>query len=132
MKFAARLSPSSWALLALVLTLANVQAPDIAAAADPKPKTVSMVVDYDDGVQVHFTALAYREEMTVFDALTAASTHKHGITFSHRGSGELAMLTKLGEVKNEGGGEKSRNWMFYVNAKSAKSSMGVTKLQPGD
>jgi hypothetical protein len=80
---------------------------------------------------VHFTALPYREEMTVLDAVTAAAAHKHGVPFTHRGSGALAMLTKFGEVKNEGGGEKSKNWMFYVNGKPATASMGVTRLELG-
>ena len=57
-----------------------------ALAAEPKAATVRLVVDYGDGAQVHFTALPWREGMTVLDALGAAQAHPHGITFSQRGS----------------------------------------------
>src|SRR6185369_3043138 len=100
------------------------------AGAAQKAATVRLVIDYGDGVEVHFTALPWTEEMTALDALTAAQKHPRGITFSHRGSGRSAMITAIGNQKNEGGGEKSRNWLFYVNDKPAEVSAGVYKLKP--
>ncbi len=103
-----------------------------ACAADPRPATVRLVVDYGDGAQLHLTALPWRDGMTVIDALTAAQTHRHGVAFTHRGSGSSAMVTKIDDVKNEGGGEKSKNWLFYVNDKPAEVGAGVFKLKAGD
>jgi len=102
------------------------------SAADPAPATVRLVVDYGDGVEVHFKALRWREGMTVLDALTAAKSHPRGIAFSQRGSGSSAMITAIGGLQNEGAGEKSKNWLYYVNAKAAEVGAGVLKLKPGD
>ncbi len=100
--------------------------------ADPKPATVRLIVDYGDGVQTHFTALPWREGMTVLDALSAASKHARGVTFGQRGSGGAAMITQIGDAKNEGGGLDSRNWLFYVNRQQGKVSAGKQTLSPGD
>ena len=70
--------------------------------------------------------------MTVVDALIAARSHTHGLAFSQRGAGSSAMITSLGDQSNEGGGEKSRNWLYYVNDKPAEVGAGVRKLKPGD
>lgn len=96
--------------------------------AEPKA-LVSLVVDYGDGVSVHFTDLNWREGMTVFDALSAARAHRHGITFSHRGSGSTVMVTKIGDLTNEGDG---KNWMYSVNDKAGDVSAGVRPLKPLD
>src|SRR5262245_41640455 len=117
--------------VAVRLLAAGVMVLSLAGAVQ-KPATVRLVVDYGDGVQTHFTALPWTEAMTVLDALAAAQKHPRGISFSHRGSGRSAMVTAIGNQKNEGGGEKSRNWMFYVNDKPAEVSAGVFKLAPCD
>jgi hypothetical protein len=96
---------------------------------EPKASTVRLVVDYGDGVEVHFTALPWREDMTVLNALSAAQAHRHGMSFTQRGAGASAMITKIGDVKNEGDG---RNWLYYVNEKQGEVSAGVMKLKPGD
>jgi Domain of unknown function (DUF4430) len=125
--------PTRRGLLGLCLACVAVTVtPPAVRAADAKTPTVSMVIDYNDGVAVHFSALAHREGMTVLDALTTAAAHKHGITFAQRGSGTTAMLTKIGDLKNEGGGEKSRNWILRVNGKLAQASMAATTLKSGD
>jgi hypothetical protein len=80
-------------------------------------------------VEVHFTALPWREGMTVQDALSAAQAHRHGITFVHRGTGSSAMITKIGDLKNEGDG---KNWLYSVNGKKAEQSAGAYKLKPLD
>ncbi|MBI3837942.1 MAG: DUF4430 domain-containing protein [Planctomycetia bacterium] len=103
-----------------------------AMAAEPKASTVRLAIDYGDGVQVHFTALPWREGMTVLDALNAAQAHPHGITFTHRGSGTSAMITKIGDLKNQGGGENSKNWIFYLNDKAGEVGAGSQRLKPLD
>ena len=87
------------------------------------------MVDYGDGVEVHFKALPWRDGMTVLDALVAAQARPHGVTFAHRGSGSSAMITKIGDLKNEGDG---KNWLYSVNEKSGEVSAGAHKLKPLD
>jgi len=101
-------------------------------AAEPAPATVRLIVDYGDGVQVHFTALAWREGMTVLDALTAAQAHRHGISFVHHGSGSTAMVTKIGDLKNEGGAGEGKNWLYRLNDKPGEVGAGAAKLKPAD
>lgn len=103
-----------------------------AAAADVKANTIKLIVDYGDGVELHYKALAYKPNMTVLDALTAAGAHKHGLTFKHRGAGSFAMLTRLNDLENEGGGPKAKNWLYQVNGKDADVSFGSRQLQAGD
>jgi hypothetical protein len=120
-----RFGPFFIAMAAIVLAHATVTL----VGAEPKTSTVRLVIDYGDNVQVHFTALAWHDGMTVLDALSAAQTHRHGIAFTHRGSGSTAMVTKIGDLKNEGDG---RNWLYSVNDKKGEVSAGICKLQPRD
>ena len=101
-------------------------APGASASAE---KPVKLIVDYGDGVQKHFTALAWKKDMTVLDAMQMAAEHPRGITFEYRGRGSTALLVRIDNVKNEGAG---RNWIYRVNGKLADRSMGVWRLQPGD
>jgi uncharacterized protein DUF4430 len=115
--------------LGLVLVgLALAAAATTAPCAEPEAN-VQLVVDYGDGVQLRFGALPWRDGMTVFDALSAAAAHRHGVTFEHKGSGASAMITKIGDLKNEGNG---RNWLYSVNDKQAEISAGIYKLKPRD
>ena len=101
-----------------------------ARAAEEPAKTVSLAVDYGDGSQKQFTALAWREGLTVLDAVRAAEKHPRGIKCELRGSGDTAFLVKIDDLKNEGGA--GRGWMFRVNGKLADRSLGVFPLQAGD
>ena len=106
--------------------------PALLIAAEPRAATVRLVVDYGDGVETHFTAIPWRKGMTVLDALKAAQMHRRGIKFAQRGSGSSALITKIGDVENEGGGQTSKNWMYRVNDKPAEVGAGVLELTPGD
>jgi len=55
------------------------------AAAETKPQTVQMVVDYGDGAEIRLTALPHRAGMTVLDAIEAAGAHPHGVKSSCAG-----------------------------------------------
>ncbi len=104
---------NAWGADAPVQRRAVRRAADLGAVESPA-RTVEMVIDYGDGVQVRFTALDWKEKMTVLDAVTAAGAHAHGVKSTIRGSGATAFVTQIGDVKNEGGGAKSRNWLFSV------------------
>lgn len=112
------------------LTFAVSVLPRQMLAADESAKTVSLVVDYGDGVQKHFTALEWREKMTVLEAVRQAEKHARGIKCEVRGSGETAFLVKIDDIKNEGGG--GRGWLFRVNGKLGDRSLGVFPIQAGD
>ena len=98
-------------------------------AAEPTTEAVSLVIDYGDGAQVHFTALRCSKGMTVVDALSAAQKHPHGVKFAQRGRGATALVTQIGDLKNEGNG---KNWIYSVNGKTAEVGAGAYKLEPGD
>src|SRR5262245_6666495 len=82
--------------------------------APPPAHTVRLIIYYGEGCQKHFTAIEWKKEMTVLDALNDAKASPHGITFQNRGSGATAFLTKIDDLANEGGGGK-RNWIYWVN-----------------
>ncbi len=100
-----------------------------AADGPPVPKRVRMVINYGDGVEKHFTQLAWRDGMTVLDALIAAEKHPHGIKIKYRGKGATAFLTKIDDLENEG---RTRNWIYRVNSKLATRGFGIFTLKPGD
>ena len=112
-------------LLVVLLVLAGASA---GSAADPRP-AVRLVVDYGDGVQVHFTALSWQQGMTVLDALAAAQKHPRGFKLTQKGRGTSAMITEIGGLKNEGNG---KNWLFSVNDKQADVGAGSYELKSGD
>jgi hypothetical protein len=107
---------------------------DIAAAGDwahAQTATVRLVVDYGDGVIKTITGLPWAKGSTVLDVMNAAKDRPHGITFSYTGSGASALLTRIDDVANEGGGAK-KNWQLWVNTAYADRSFGVYEVQPLD
>lgn len=104
----------------------------IAEAADPDQavKHVSLIIDYGDGTEKHFKTLAWREKMTVLDAMLQAAKHPRGIQFKHQGKGATVLLTQIDDLKNEGGGE--RNWIYRVNKELGDRSIGIYPLKAGD
>jgi hypothetical protein len=101
-------------------------------AADPEPLSVRLIIDYNDGVEKHFTAIPWKKGMTVMDAMRYAKRGSHGIDFKFTGSGDTAFLTQVDDLKNEGGGEGKKNWILRVNKKLATESFGVFELKPKD
>ncbi|MCA9124009.1 MAG: DUF4430 domain-containing protein [Planctomycetaceae bacterium] len=97
----------------------------IAAEAE----VVRLVIDYHDGVEKHFNAIAWKSGMTVMDAMQAAKKHPRGISFEHKGKGATVLLTKIDDVENEGRG---RNWLYRVNGDPGDRSIGIYELKPGD
>jgi hypothetical protein len=96
------------------------------------PRTVATIIDYGDGVEVHFKALPWNAKMTVLDALTAVGNHPHGVKAVIRGAGANAFVTQLGDLKNEGGGKQSHNWLFSVNNVEGEVGAGAAELKPAD
>lgn len=116
-------------LLALLVFLHLTTPVPAAEPTAQSVKAVRLVVDYGDGVEVHFKALPWREGMTVVDALEAAQKHPRGIKYVQRGRGANAMISEIGGKKNEGSG---KNWIFSVGGKTADVGAGAYELKPGD
>jgi hypothetical protein len=102
------------------------------ARAELKPGTVRLVVDYGDGVETHYKAIAWREGLTVLDVLSAAKKHARPLTYSQRGSGRGALITQIGDLANEGGGAADKNWMYTINGKAPEIGAGEQTVQPKD
>ena len=130
-----RIVSRRWCLCGLTLVALGALAAIQASGGPDEPKpvhAVRLIVDYGDGVQKHFTAIAWRKDMTVFDAMSQAKASPHGIMFQHTGSGSTAFLTRIDDLQNQGGGSGKHNWLFWVNTKLGDKSFGEYKLEPSD
>jgi hypothetical protein len=124
-----RLTRRAAAILLAAMLLA------IAAASDQthaQSATVRLVVDYGNGVIKTITGLPWAKGSTVLDVMNAAKDRPHGITFSYTGSGASALLTRIDDVANEGGGGVKKNGQLWVNTSYADRSFGVYEVQPLD
>lgn len=108
---------------------ADEQAKPAPKGNEPASETVKVVIDYGDGSQKQFSAVAWKQEMTVFAALEAAAKHPRGFKFVHQGKGETVLITAIDDLKNEGRG---RNWLYEVNGKLGDRSCAVMPLKAGD
>jgi hypothetical protein len=102
------------------------------ASAAALGQVVQLVIDYGDGAQKRFSAIPWRDGMTVLDVLHSAQQSPHGITLTVRGSGEAALLTKLDDQANEESAAGARNWLFYINDHLADKSLGAATVKSGD
>ena len=98
-------------------------------AGEPAQELVKVVIDYGDGVQKTFSAVPWKQELTVFAALESVAKHPRGVKIAHQGKGETVLVTAIDDLKNEGRG---RNWLYEVNGKLGDRSSGVMPLKAGD
>ena len=130
------------ALLAVVLLIAAVvavrgkreisqQSSDEGWTPSPaaQGETVSLEIDFGNGVQQRFEALLWQPEMTVAELLQAASKFRPGITFTQQGKGKNGFLTALQGLANEEAG--GRYWTYQVDGKHGQVSFCLQKLSPG-
>lgn len=117
-------------LAALLLVLGFAWASPPAAGEDTQ--TVRLVVDYGDGATKTINNLSWAKGNTVLDAMKAATARPHGISFSYTGSDAAAVLTRIDDVQNEGGGNGKRNWQYWVNDVNGDRSFAVFELQAQD
>ena len=113
---------------ALLVVAAAWATHPVAAGADD---TVRLIVDYGDGASKTVANLPWAKGNTILDAMKAATARPHGISFSYAGSGDSAVLTKIDDVQNEGGGGK-KNWQYWVNGTYGDRSFAVFELQAQD
>jgi hypothetical protein len=117
-------------LAAVLLILGG--GPAIVSATAAEENTVRLTVDYGDGVAKTISDLAWSKGNTVLDAMKAATSRPHGISFSYTGSGASAVLTKIEDVQNQGGGAGKKNWQYWVNGAYGDRSFAAFELQAQD
>jgi Domain of unknown function (DUF4430) len=117
------------AVALLVLTAGWASCP---AADSADEQTVRLIVDYGDGASKTVANLPWTKGNTVLDAMKAATTRPHGISFGFTGSGESAVLTKIDDVQNQGGGAGKKNWQYWVNGAYGDRSFAAFELQGQD
>ena len=117
-------------LAAVLLMLGG--GPAIVSATAAEENTVRLTVDYGDGVAKTISDLAWSKGNTVLDAMKAATSRPHGISFSYTGSGASAALTKIEDVQNQGGGAGKKNWQYWVNGAYGDRSFAAFELQAHD
>ncbi len=117
-------------LAAALLVIAAGWATDPAAGSEEE--TVRLIVDYGDGAAKTVSNLAWAKSTTVLDAMKAATTRPHGISFSYTGSGDSAILTRIDDVQNQGTGAGKKNWQYSVNGSYGDRSFAVFELQAQD
>jgi len=103
---------------------------DWTPSPQPVGETVSLTIDFGNGVKKEFAALPWQAEMTVADLLEAAREFRPGIEFTQIGSGEVGFLRSLDGLANEGAG--GRNWLYRVNHQHGHVSFCVEKIDSGE
>ncbi len=102
---------------------------DWTLSPQPTGETVSLTINFGNGVKKEFEALPYRIEMTVVDLLAAARDFRPGITFTQVGTGESGFLRSLDGLANQGA--EGRNWLYQVDGQHAHASFCLEKVGPG-
>ena len=106
------------------------------AAEGPAKGTVTLTIDFQNGTVRTFADLGCDEKTTVLSLLVDASRAaeakdaKERLSVKYRGKGETAMVTEIGEVKNEGG--SGSNWLFKVNETWGDRSAALIRPKGGD
>ena len=70
--------------------------------------------------------------LTILDAMNAAKSRPHGITFGYSGTGATALLTDIDAVASTGGGAARKNWQYWVNTTYGDRSFAAFELQALD
>jgi hypothetical protein len=123
--------PRRWALATMLAGLVLLPVAMAVADSPSHGQTVQMVVDYNNGVKKHFTAIAWRRGMTVLDALNQAKAFKPGLTYKVKGTGASTFLLSIDGVANESD-LAQKNWLYWVNDGFGDRSIGVRELAVGD
>ena len=91
--------------------------------------TITLVIDYGDGVRKTFMDLGASPGMTVLDAMNAAKSHTRPLAFTTTGSGDSTLLHSIDDVTNEG--INGRAWQYWIDGTYGMASIGAAKVNPG-
>ncbi|MBY0311292.1 MAG: DUF4430 domain-containing protein [Phycisphaerales bacterium] len=106
--------------------------PTTVATAEPAITGVQLTIDFGDGSQLRFPNLPHSPGMSVVDAMNLTKGLKRPLTFESKGTGDMMLITSIGDLANEGGGTSARNWQYRINDKPGTVSAAIAKLNPGD
>lgn len=85
--------------------------------------TVSLTIDYSNGGRKSFTAIPWTEELTILEALEAASTIAPGITVEYGSSRNGSVINlRLDGASGEG---TSGDWACWVNDRPGPERLGT-------
>lgn len=121
-----------YSLIFLALTFCAISQMEASLWADESKiteATVTLIIDYSDGVEKRFTRILWKQDMTIFDVMRAAQAHPRGLRYKSKGSGATTFLQAIDGLENEGQG---MNWIFRVNGKLGDRSFAVTPVQQAD
>jgi hypothetical protein len=99
-------------------------------APRPEGQTVSLEIDFGNGARREFQALAWAEGMTLGKLMQNAKDFRPGVRYTQKGTGEMAFLTSLEGVANEGPG--GRYWFYAVGEQRGEVSFEVQPLRAGE
>jgi hypothetical protein len=131
MTFGAKCVGAAVLVLAALLS-GGTSATEPAEARASARQAVRLVIDYGDGVEKHFTHLAWREGATVFGIIQAATKHPRGIEVKSRGKGATLLITEIDGLAGEAAGAGSRNWIYRINGQIGVRSAGIAPVKAGD
>ncbi len=121
-----------WLILTCLMFASSVLLDHQIVSAAPKKKTtVTLIIEFGEkGKTKKFDQIAWKQKMTVLDAMNAVKGKSPGIKFTYRGKGAFALLTEIDGTKGEGAG--GLNWLYRVNGKLADRGFAVYVLRAGD
>jgi len=116
----------------LVIALAAVLMLGRPATAQSTADGVRLIIDYGDGISKTIDNLPWSAGNTVLDVLKEAASRPHGISFTYAGSGASAVLSKIDDVQNQGGGPGKKNWQYWVDGRYGDRSFAAFEVKAGD
>lgn len=118
-------------VLAVRFVNERLLAPTDVASPPDDPAGLVTLTRQSPGAEPVAADVPWRPGDTVLDATRAAGLYAPDLWASQwRGEGEMAFLTELGGVPNEGA--DGRNWLFSVNGELADRGAGAVELQAND
>jgi hypothetical protein len=99
-------------------------------SARPSGQTVALTIDFGNGAKREFSALPWRNGMTVADLMEAAHHFRPPITYTQKGIGAQAFLTSLEGVAHQT--SQGNFWFYEINGKRGIRSFGIQPLLSSD
>jgi hypothetical protein len=107
--------------------------PGTSAQTTSNTQSVTLKIDFGDGLIWHYRNIPFKPKMTIQDAMNQLSGRKiHPLAFEFSGRGQNAFLNSIAGIENEGGGKSSRNWFYRIGDKLGDRSFGIAELNAGD
>ncbi|MCA9247022.1 MAG: DUF4430 domain-containing protein [Planctomycetales bacterium] len=91
---------------------------------------VTLRVEFGDLREPWSIEVPCRDGDTVEQIMRRAARSDPSFAFEVDGSGEAAFVTEIAGQANEGAGEGTRNWIFYVGSERAKTSYARQPVSP--